>query len=41
VVGWTCSLASRDDQLLIVGEVKADTDHNPFLGLIQSLTYAV
>ncbi len=34
-------LANRDDQLPIVGEVKADTDRNPFLGLIQSLTYAV
>lgn len=39
--GLDLLLANRDDQLPIVGEVKADTDRNPFLGLIQSLTYAV
>lgn len=34
-------LAGRRDQLPAVGELKADTDRNPFLGFIQSLTYAV
>jgi hypothetical protein len=34
-------LANRLDKMLIVGEVKAETDTNPFLGLIQALTYTV
>jgi hypothetical protein len=33
-------LANRVDRLPAVGELKADTDRNPFLGLIQALTYA-
>jgi hypothetical protein len=34
-------LSNAHDQTPIVGEIKADTDVNPFLGLIQSLMYAV
>ncbi len=34
-------LANRADRLPAVGELKADTDRNPFLGLVQALTYAV
>ena len=34
-------LANRVDRLPAVGELKADTDRNPFLGFIQSLRYAV
>ena len=34
-------LANRVDRLPAVGELKANTDRNPFLGFIQSLTYAV
>lgn len=34
-------LANRAGRLPAVGELKADTDRNPFLGLIQELTYAV
>jgi hypothetical protein len=34
-------LANRVDRLPAVGELKADTDVNPFLGFVQSLTYAV
>lgn len=34
-------LANRADQLPAIAEIKADTDRNPFLGLIQALTYAV
>lgn len=39
--GVDALLASRFDRLPIIGELKADTDRNPFLGFIQSLTYAV
>lgn len=39
--GLDALLANRTDRLPVVGELKADTDRNPFLGLIQSLTYAV
>lgn len=34
-------LSNNIDQTPIIGEIKADTDVNPFLGLIQSLMYAV
>jgi hypothetical protein len=34
-------LSNRKDRLPCVGEIKAETDRNPFLGLIQSLMYAV
>lgn len=34
-------LSNRGDRTPIVAEGKADTDRNPFLGLIQSLNYAV
>jgi hypothetical protein len=34
-------LSNAHDQTPIVGEIKADTDVNPFLGLIQCLMYAV
>ena len=34
-------LSSRLDRLPCIGEIKAQTDRNPFLGFIQSLTYAV
>lgn len=34
-------LANRLDRLPGVGEAKASTDRNPFLGFIQALTYAV
>lgn len=34
-------LSNAHDQAPIVGEIKADTDVNPFLGLIQCLMYAV
>lgn len=39
--GVDALLANGRDRLPMVGEIKADTDRNPFLGLIQSLTYAV
>lgn len=39
--GVDALLAARIDRLPIIGELKADTDRNPFLGFIQSLTYAV
>ncbi len=39
--GIDALLATRSDRLPVIGELKADTDRNPFLGLIQSLTYAV
>ena len=39
--GVDALLAARDGRLPIIGELKADTDRNPFLGFIQSLTYAV
>lgn len=34
-------LCDPSDRTPIIGEIKADTDVNPFLGLIQSLMYAV
>ena len=34
-------LCNHTDQTPVIGEIKADTDVNPFLGLIQSLMYAV
>lgn len=39
--GMDLLLSNLDDQTPIIGEIKADTDVNPFLGLIQSLMYAV
>ncbi len=39
--GVDALLAARIDRLPVIGELKADTDRNPFLGFIQSLTYAV
>jgi hypothetical protein len=39
--GLDVLMANADDRLPVVGEIKADTDRNPFLGFIQSLTYAV
>jgi hypothetical protein len=39
--GMDILLSNKRDQTPIVGETKADTDVNPFLGLIQSLMYAV
>lgn len=39
--GMDLMLASQVGQAPIVGEIKADTDVNPFLGLIQSLMYAI
>ncbi|OWK37380.1 hypothetical protein FRUB_06500 [Fimbriiglobus ruber] len=39
--GIDALLANRVDRLPAVGELKANTDRNPFLGFIQSLTYAV
>ncbi len=39
--GMDILLSNKQDQTPIVGETKADTDVNPFLGLIQSLMYAV
>ena len=40
--GWVDLLLSNaNDQTPIVGEIKADTDVNPFFGLIQCLMYAV
>ncbi|MBS0205537.1 MAG: hypothetical protein JSS49_21750 [Planctomycetes bacterium] len=34
-------LSNFQDRTPIVGEIKADTDVNPFFGLIQSLMYAI
>jgi hypothetical protein len=39
--GMDLLLINSNDQTPIVGEIKADTDVNPFLGLIQCLMYAV
>ena len=39
--GMDILLSNEKDQTPIVGETKADTDVNPFFGLIQSLMYAV
>lgn len=38
--GMDILLSNKHDQTPIVGETKADTDVNPFFGLIQSLMYA-
>lgn len=39
--GMDLLLCNHTDQTPVIGEIKADTDVNPFLGLIQSLMYAV
>lgn len=39
--GLDLLLSNHIDQTPIIGEIKAETDVNPFLGLIQSLMYAV
>lgn len=39
--GLDLLLSNCIDQTPIIGEIKADTDVNPFLGLIQSMMYAV
>lgn len=39
--GMDLLLSNKKDRTPIVGEIKADTDVNPFFGLIQSLMYAV
>ena len=39
--GMDILLSNQEDRTPIVGEIKADTDVNPFFGLIQSLMYAV
>ena len=39
--GMDLLLCNHTDQTPVIGEIKADTDVNPLLGLIQSLMYAV
>ena len=39
--GMDLLLSNHQDRTPIVGEIKADTDVNPFLGLIQSLMYSI
>jgi hypothetical protein len=39
--GMDILLSNQQDRTPIVGEIKADTDVNPFFGLIQNLMYAV
>ncbi len=39
--GMDLLLSNQQDRTPIVGEIKADTDVNPFLGLIQSLMYSI